>query len=412
MIAYGSYTGREINMVKSTGMICIFDTFVALLSGLAIFPKEEPIAEQSEEQNAIIPEDIILDADGFDSGAMTKYDYSFEARLALSDEESRGYYSDIIAFVKSYGVKVSRSWKRERIYFGRKTYANFVFKAGRISLAFALDPSVQDEKYGFIDMRGSGKFAKTPSLMKLTSNRKRKYATDLLSEMFASDGVENKMLGIQPEHVPSVTRAELFRKNLIKAEGGAEIEASEALDRHHSHQPKKTENTSNKPEGTKHHILEIEGSTVEVLEINDAVIKDEEIEEAMAAPDVELSLIDYDEDSDPVEEKEEDNESGVEVIGVVWPEKAKHNKIYRYDPNGETLREGDVVLAPSRDAARNKDIVRKVAVAHANHRVAPEELKHPLKKIIGIVKRKAEEMLTPSDEKVERLLSDKKRDGK
>lgn len=38
MIAYGSYTGKEINMVKSTGMICIFDTFVALLSGLAIFP--------------------------------------------------------------------------------------------------------------------------------------------------------------------------------------------------------------------------------------------------------------------------------------------------------------------------------------------------------------------------------------
>ena len=38
MIAYGSYTGKEINMVKSTGMICVFDTFVALLSGLAIFP--------------------------------------------------------------------------------------------------------------------------------------------------------------------------------------------------------------------------------------------------------------------------------------------------------------------------------------------------------------------------------------
>ena len=38
MISYGSYTGREINIVKSTGMICIFDTFVALLSGLAIFP--------------------------------------------------------------------------------------------------------------------------------------------------------------------------------------------------------------------------------------------------------------------------------------------------------------------------------------------------------------------------------------
>ena len=38
MIVYGSYTGKEINIVKSTGMICIFDTCVALLAGMAIFP--------------------------------------------------------------------------------------------------------------------------------------------------------------------------------------------------------------------------------------------------------------------------------------------------------------------------------------------------------------------------------------
>lgn len=38
MITYGSYCGSEINVVKSTGMICLFDTAVALLAGLAIFP--------------------------------------------------------------------------------------------------------------------------------------------------------------------------------------------------------------------------------------------------------------------------------------------------------------------------------------------------------------------------------------
>ena len=38
MITYGSYTGKDINIVKSTGMICLFDTLVALLAGLAIFP--------------------------------------------------------------------------------------------------------------------------------------------------------------------------------------------------------------------------------------------------------------------------------------------------------------------------------------------------------------------------------------
>lgn len=38
MIVYGSYTDKEINIVKSTAMVCVFDTFVALLAGLAIFP--------------------------------------------------------------------------------------------------------------------------------------------------------------------------------------------------------------------------------------------------------------------------------------------------------------------------------------------------------------------------------------
>ena len=34
-------------------------------------------------------------------------------------------------------------------------------------------------------------------------------------------------------------------------------------------------------------------------------------------------------------------------------------------------------------------------MAHGNHKVDPEHIKHPLKKIIGIVKRKAEMALTP-----------------
>lgn len=38
MVSYGSYTGKEIKLGKSVLMICVFDTFVALLAGLAIFP--------------------------------------------------------------------------------------------------------------------------------------------------------------------------------------------------------------------------------------------------------------------------------------------------------------------------------------------------------------------------------------
>ncbi|MBR2634592.1 MAG: sodium-dependent transporter [Clostridia bacterium] len=38
MVAYGSYTGKEVNLLKSTAMICLCDTGVALLAGFAIFP--------------------------------------------------------------------------------------------------------------------------------------------------------------------------------------------------------------------------------------------------------------------------------------------------------------------------------------------------------------------------------------
>ncbi len=37
MVAYGSYTGKEIKMGRSIAMISVFDTMVALLAGLAIF---------------------------------------------------------------------------------------------------------------------------------------------------------------------------------------------------------------------------------------------------------------------------------------------------------------------------------------------------------------------------------------
>lgn len=38
MVSYGSYAGKEMKLGKSALMICAFDTLVALLAGLAIFP--------------------------------------------------------------------------------------------------------------------------------------------------------------------------------------------------------------------------------------------------------------------------------------------------------------------------------------------------------------------------------------
>ena len=137
----------------------------------------------------------------------------------------------------------------------------------------------------------------------------------------------------------------------------------------------------------------VEETVVEEAIILAENVDAEEIAEAMAQPDVVLEEIEFIPDDDDQHEVGED-EPGVEVIGVVWPERAHKNKVYRYDPNGERLNEGDVVLVPTRDVARDREVIRKAAVAHGNHRVDPEHIKRPLKQIIGVIKRKAEEVLS------------------
>ncbi|MBO5416166.1 MAG: hypothetical protein J6A83_06005 [Clostridia bacterium] len=95
-----------------------------------------------------------------------------------------------------------------------------------------------------------------------------------------------------------------------------------------------------------------------------------------------------------VEETSEVVEDGVEVIEVIWPERPERNKTYKYDPDGETVNAGDVVLVPTRDVERDREIVREAEVAKGNHKVDPATLEHPLKKIICVVRRKATEVFT------------------
>jgi hypothetical protein len=114
---------------------------------------------------------------------------------------------------------------------------------------------------------------------------------------------------------------------------------------------------------------------------------DQEVEELIAA----------------IPEVDEPEETGVDAIDVYWKERPE--KSYRYDPDGNTVEEGDVVLVPTRDVHSDKEIVREAEVARGNYKVDAETLDRPLKKIIGVVRRKAEQiftaMITPTEESTE-----------
>ena len=141
----------------------------------------------------------------------------------------------------------------------------------------------------------------------------------------------------------------------------------------------------------------------------ETIIEDAEVEieapedeapEVIATVEEEFEEIEEILDSIPAADDETVQDNTVDVIDVVWEERS--NKAYRYDPDGNEVEEGDIVLVPTKDVHSDKEVVREAEVSRGNYKVDPETLNHPLKKIIGVVRRKAEKVftaiITPDDE--------------
>ncbi len=149
--------------------------------------------------------------------------------------------------------------------------------------------------------------------------------------------------------------------------------------------------------------LEVEAETGEELEVMATVEEfdaeeigvEEEIEEDAEIEDILASI--------PSADEEFAEENAVDAIDVFWEEKTKNT--YRYDPDGNTVGEGDVVLVPTIDEESDKEVIREAEVVRGNYKVDAATLDRPLQKIIGVVRRKAEQiftaMITPDDESQE-----------
>lgn len=86
----------------------------------------------------------------------------------------------------------------------------------------------------------------------------------------------------------------------------------------------------------------------------------------------------------PVEKKPVRATNTVEVINVQFPETDVN---YKYDPAGEHVEAGDIVLVPTTDICRGVSVEREATVTKGNHWVNKSSLRYGLKKIIRVVKR-------------------------
>ena len=145
--------------------------------------------------------------------------------------------------------------------------------------------------------------------------------------------------------------------------------------------------------------IEIEADECDAPEVVATVEEEEVIDEAVEVVE-EFNEIGDILESIPEAEEQTEDENTVEAVDIFWEERT--HKIYRYDPDGNVVDEGDVVLVPTRDEHSDKEVVREAEVARGNYKIYADTLDRPLKKIIGVVRRKAERiftaMITPDEE--------------
>ncbi len=206
---------------------------------------EEPVVEVKEEAEEetlesvkTIDDDVTVETDDEDEGFAVinsanafgiEYVYSFTAKLSWSSDDVKEQYNEIINAFKSYGLKVSRSWKNDRIYLGRKTYALVLFRGRKLCIAYALNPATYEEtKYRGLDVSDIKRFENTPLLIKNTSQRRFGYMLELIDIMLGNT-FQKKDIAKEHIDIPYQTLHELLKLRLVKKynkQTGMEIPAS------------------------------------------------------------------------------------------------------------------------------------------------------------------------------------------
>lgn len=144
--------------------------------------------------------------------------YSFEARLRSADYAVKRRYAELCDELARYkGVAQKRSFRQERAYIGRKTIALMLMRGKTLCIAIAADPKqYQDTKYRGIDVSDRKRFANTPMLIKITSERRLSYAKYLLGLVAEQYGAKKQQLVSGRYDLAAQSLDDLFAANLVK----------------------------------------------------------------------------------------------------------------------------------------------------------------------------------------------------
>lgn len=114
---------------------------------------------------------------------------------------------------KSVSTRISRSG--EIFYKGRKVLAKLCVVGGYLRLFMALDAKAYNaDKYHHKDCSGMARYAKTPFMLKISSDRQEKYALELIDDLLKLNGFQRN------ENYKEKDQAKIFKKPARKKASG------------------------------------------------------------------------------------------------------------------------------------------------------------------------------------------------
>ena len=187
------------------------------------------LAKQAEEQGSAdtetfenrVESDISAsdDEDEYSKDGI-KYIKSFKAKMMLASEETKEYFAKIAnGLLKYTKVKMRESQQYVTFKRGRDLLCKIAVRGKTLCVHFALEPSGLDDKYFITDLSGVRKFAETPSMLKVKSERGVKYAFELIDAVRERFGLtENAKYkeSVTAADYPSTDMDTLIASGLVK----------------------------------------------------------------------------------------------------------------------------------------------------------------------------------------------------
>lgn len=182
----------------------------------------QPVEEAPVEETASVPDEEEDDeaptyiTEGQES---VRYNRSFIAKLCQLDNVTKDWYSALKNELLSYEkIKDRTSWKRESFRLGRMTVARLVVRGKTLCLLLAVEPvGYEGTKYKVEDVSNMANTVDTPTLYRIKSARRLKYAKEMIADIMKElKAFKNPGYHAQDFFVPYEGDMSLMQRGLVK----------------------------------------------------------------------------------------------------------------------------------------------------------------------------------------------------